>query len=37
MITLTKTSGIVIPRKYENTEFYNNIKHELTRHSKEYQ
>ena len=37
MITLTKTSGIVIPRKYEDTEFYNNIKHELTRHSREYQ
>jgi len=37
MITLTKTSGIIIPRKYENTDFYNNIKHELTRHIREYQ
>ena len=38
MIKLIKTSGIVIPRKYEESSlFYNVIKNKLTRHSKEYQ
>jgi hypothetical protein len=37
MITLTRTSGICIPRTYESHEFYSNIKYHLTRHSREYQ
>lgn len=37
MVTLTKTSGICIPRQYENDEFYQLIKNDLTRHSKDYQ
>lgn len=37
MKTLTRTSGICIPRKYENEEFYQLIKNDLTRHSKDYQ
>jgi len=37
MIKLIKSSGICIPRDYENQEFYNLIKHELTRHAKQYQ
>lgn len=37
MITLTKTSGICIPRQYENDRFYIEIKHHLVRTSKDYQ
>jgi hypothetical protein len=37
MIKLSKTSGICIPRKFENNEWYERIKIQLTRHSKEYQ
>jgi len=37
MITITRTSGICIPRTYESHEFYSNIKYHLTRHSREYQ
>lgn len=37
MITLNKTSGITIPRKYENCDWYRDIKIKLTRHSREYQ
>jgi superfamily II DNA or RNA helicase len=37
MITLSRTSGICIPRKYESYEFYSKIKKFLTRHTKEYQ
>ena len=37
MITLEKTSGIIIPRRYENYDWYNEIKTKLTRHSREYQ
>ena len=37
MITLARTSGLCIPRDYENQSFYDEIKVDLTRHSKEYQ
>jgi len=37
MITLTKTSGIVIPKKYEETNWYKSIKLKLIRNSKDYQ
>lgn len=37
MIILNKTSGITIPRKYENENWYYEVKNKLTRHSKEYQ
>lgn len=37
MITLTKTSGICIPRKYEDSKWYQNIKIKLTRNTREYQ
>jgi len=37
MINIKKTSGIIIPRRYEECQFYNEIKHDLTRHVREYQ
>lgn len=37
MIKLIKTSGIYIPREYEDKEFYQLIKRELTIHVREYQ
>ena len=37
MITLNRTSGIIIPRKYEEENWYIDIKRKLTRHSREYQ
>ena len=37
MITLTRTSGIYVPKKFENENFYQLIRNDLTRHSKDYQ
>lgn len=37
MIKLIKTSGILIPRKYEDDDWYKKIKNTLTKHTKEYQ
>jgi len=37
VITLNRTSGITIPRKYEKEDWYVGIKRKLTRHSREYQ
>jgi len=37
MTEIIKRSGLLIPRKYENEEFYLRIKEELTRTSKAYQ
>lgn len=36
-LNLVKTSGICISREFEKSEFYNSIKNDLTRHSREYQ